>query len=271
MIAKKYFELINKEIDGVNSPDDTKQLKEYLAQHPEAEHFYQALTKLSKMLLQVHDVNPSPNLKKRIFNAIPWDKYAIKKQRRKSLKSLLPAPRFRLSFNYVYAFSAGLILGVIGYALLSHSLQKNARLDFSHLTGTLLVDESLNSLEPVERVSLDLPGTSGTFELKRGRGVIVAELRLNAHQQVENVLAFDQHDLAFAGFGHMTGGPVAVDADSGHVRLSYRGDQEYILVFNDKLSTPTPLNLKIFSAGILRYEKTFLTEEPEAGKSNRMN
>lgn len=258
MIEKKYIELINKEIDRVNLPKDSIKLKEYLRNNPEAQNLYDELVNLSKMLQQVDDVEPSPNLKKNILNSIQWGKNAVKRDR-SFLKSVIPSLQFKFNFNFVYAFSAGLIAGIIIYSL-SDKIHKSTSVDFSRLTGTFIIGESSEVFEPVEKLNISLSGIDGTFNLKSAKGLILAELYLKTQKPVEVVLEFDEQDLEFNGLRHLNSGGIQLNVSRDQLKLTHVGDHKYIFVFRDKTSAVQPLHFSIFSNGALVYEKTLYTE-----------
>ena len=46
MIDEKLIELMNSEIDGVNSAEESLELKKYVESHPEAQSYFEALHRL---------------------------------------------------------------------------------------------------------------------------------------------------------------------------------------------------------------------------------
>ncbi|MEK7749053.1 MAG: hypothetical protein AAB269_03230, partial [Bacteroidota bacterium] len=70
MIPDKYFELMNKEIDGTSTKAESAQLKKYLQQHSEARKMYQSLRSLTQRLYQVQLVEPPGYLQKTIANIV---------------------------------------------------------------------------------------------------------------------------------------------------------------------------------------------------------
>jgi hypothetical protein len=258
MVEKKYIELINKEIDGVNLPRDRIKLKEYLKNNPEAQNLYDDLVNLSNLLHQVDDAEPSPNLKKNILNSIPWEKQAVKPDRN-FLQSLIRSLQFRFNFNLIYAFSAGLIAGIIIYTL-SDKIQKSTPVDISRLTGTFIIGESSEVFEPVQKLNINLSGIDGTFNLKSAKGLMLAELYLRTQKQVEVVLEFDEQGLDFSGFRHLNKGGLQLNVSTDQLKLTHVGDHKYIFVFRNKTPALQPLHFNIFSDGALVYEKTLYTE-----------
>ena len=112
MIDEKYIELMNKEIDGLNTPQESAELKSYLKDEPEAQKQFNNLLDVSKSLEQLEEIEPSPELKKSIINSINWKKYSTKEKKR---RSFLGFTQLKFNVKYAYVFTCGLILGIIGF------------------------------------------------------------------------------------------------------------------------------------------------------------
>ena len=123
MIEQKYIEWIHKELDGLNTPQESEKLKTFLSNHPEAQDYYHHLLKMNESLQQIGIIEPSPNVKKSILNAIDWKKYSVND----SKNPFLQFSAFKqLNFKYATIFVFGLVLGMIGYGLLSDSIKKTS-------------------------------------------------------------------------------------------------------------------------------------------------
>jgi len=76
MITEKQIELIHREIDKLNSAEESRAFQEMLSVNPEVKELYDELHTLSGMLNSVQPVEPSPNLKKLVLNSIDAGRYA---------------------------------------------------------------------------------------------------------------------------------------------------------------------------------------------------
>ena len=70
MIEDRYVELINKEIDGTNSPGESAKLRRHLQAYPGADNYFRQLTSVYKALDKLPEAVPPPDLRKNVLNAI---------------------------------------------------------------------------------------------------------------------------------------------------------------------------------------------------------
>ncbi len=72
MIDERTVELIHREIDGLNTPEETSMLRSRLPEDPEAQELYEDLVKLGAILKTVAPAEPPGYLKTSILNTIPF-------------------------------------------------------------------------------------------------------------------------------------------------------------------------------------------------------
>jgi anti-sigma factor RsiW len=130
MIDDKYTELIHREIDGANSPQESAQLKAYLAAHPEAQRFHDELASMSNLLREVQPVEPPAPLQDIVMYRLP-NRYAAQ-PKTSLLATLREWFEVKINFKYAYVFAGGLTMGIVMYALL--------------LQTTLQMPEDLNKI-----------------------------------------------------------------------------------------------------------------------------
>lgn len=265
MIEKTYVDLINKEIDGVNSQEDSDKLKSYLAENPEAQDLYNDLLSVSSMLDKIDQIEPSPTLRRDILESLPQKKYATKEKKDplegtgNVLKSLLPFQTVKFNFRYAYAFSAGLILGITILFLFVDKIYQKTDLDISDLYGTMMHPGTSESLETADHAEINLDQVQGEIHLKYSEEIVLAELDLNTEREIEIVFEFDEHDISFNSFARLNNNENNLNIGKNRLRLSNIGDNKYIIIFHDKTESITPMNVKIFSSGDLLYERDIST------------
>jgi hypothetical protein len=69
-MEEKYVELMNREIDGLNSRAESAELEKYLHRNPEAGRYYRELLFVAGALNRVPEVEPPAGLKASILNSI---------------------------------------------------------------------------------------------------------------------------------------------------------------------------------------------------------
>lgn len=248
MIKKKYIELINRGIDGDLSGRESTRLQNLLAKNPEARKLHRDLDALSNVLHSVDDVEPSSHLKKHILNALPLNAHAPR-EKRSLLRSLRSTFEPRLSVKYAYVFSVGLIVGVIGYALIDRA----SLFDISDLYGTMGVPKSY---ENIGDIAVDLNGVHGTFNIKHSKDILLAEVNLSSQQEIEIAFEYNGKEISFDGFRQLRGMQNSVNISQNAVMLASIGENRCIILFHNGGASAAPMTFKIFSSGALLYERT---------------
>ena len=71
MTDEKLTELLNNEIDGLNTQSQSELVNKEIAANPESQAQFENLRSLSQILDQVEEVDPPESLKYTIMNSIP--------------------------------------------------------------------------------------------------------------------------------------------------------------------------------------------------------
>jgi hypothetical protein len=255
----RVLELINREIDGLNSPGESEELRGYLAHDHDATLLYEDLKRVSAILAGAEPIEPPRNLRANILNSIDPKRYA-EKRRLNPLAILLNYLPQRSSLRYALVFTFGIVLGVVIYGLLS-DLGKQGSVESTSLFGTMRLERASEALEPADNAEINLQNVQGSVSTKHGKGLVSIELALHSQQEVETVLQFDPQSLGFVGFQQLdyTGNPIDIGGNAVHVRNT--GNNKYLLFFNEKAQSPGSMDLKIFSSGSLVYEKALSTRK----------
>ena len=254
MIDSKTEDLINRDIDGVLSPQETNRLEEHLSTDPEAQNYYDEIVNLSQMLAQVEEVDPGPNLKKNILNSIPVQKYQNEENRERT--PLFSAWNSRPSYRLTLAFAFGLIIGFFTYSFVTDLPINNN----SDLIGTILLNGTDAKFKPADQAEITLPEINGTVSSQYAENVVLFRVDLTTDSEIEVVVEFDGNDLRFAGFRPQKYSAGQINVSSNELRLINNGLHKYILVFEDKSPTVSQFSVKIFADKLL-YEKNLTTRK----------
>lgn len=258
MIEEKYLGLINREIDHMISPRQSKKLRKYLKHKPDAQRYYDDLLVISKEFSQVKIVEPPQNLKKNIINALPVGKYT-KYERQNVFQRYFETLLFGNKPRYAYVFSAGLITGIIVILLVLGVLSKNNSIDFTNLYGTMGVNSSTPIFHPVENLDLDGVNLQGNIELSCSDNSVLINLSLKTSKDVNVVIEFNENEMNILEFkkSHNLGDKLKVDKYS--LQFTSIGENDYQIILGCKTATLSPFSLKIDSSGIMLFEHSFLS------------
>ncbi len=259
MIDDKYNELIQREIDGVNSRAQTRRLKSYMEGNPQAQKFYEDLLAMSVKLSKVQEIEPPRNLKINILNAIPSEKY-IKKARYPVFKLSLESLLFSKRVRYAYIFAAGLIIGGLGIGLLFTSFINQETVGVSNLSGTMMRDVTTVNFQTAEKFDISETDVSGHVELSYSKKAILLEITAKTELEIEARVEYNGNDLNFLGFKEINASMNNLSVLSNSIQFSCIGDNSYLIFWDRKTSHMSPLQLKLYSAGVMITERTILNE-----------
>jgi len=261
MIDEKYLELINKEIDGVNSPAESARLKAYLAQDAAAQRLYRSLEATANLLQRVKDdVKPPATLKPHVLRLIESRRGAIKARMNVKhevsslLHSLVRRPLHGFDFRFAYVFASGLVAGgLVLYLLIGQGARQDTLRD-QDLFGAMVSHSSAGRLATSDSAAFSFDGGHAVTILRGDATSLVVEVRLSSRESIDAALAYDESEFGFSTIRRTSGspeGPIAVGENVVH--LASHGESHYLITFARKTLQATPMTLKIFSSGTLLH------------------
>jgi len=258
MIADKYIELIHREIDGLNSPQEAAQLKDHLAANPAAQKLYDELVAISVMTREVKPVEPPAHLQNVIMNSLPANRYGAPSQTSwwAEWREWLEV---KFNFKYVYAFAGGLAVGVTLFVLASQTTLP--ALDSDKLSGTMIQRDRQSEFETIKSLEINHDGVTGKIEVKQSAEAVRAELALDSAQLIELTISFDEKQLGFTSLTMLeesaAGEAILIP---GVVQLAHVGRQSYAVVLMKKDTAASTLEFKIVRAGEVLDERAISVE-----------
>jgi len=256
MIEQAFIELMHKEIDGENSPEESKRLRKHLEENSEARSLFDEMIAFNQILKQVKDVSPPTDLKAGIMQSLsphPYPAYT-------SIKAF-GSLRSMFSFNYRYGFSfaAGLILGMVSLFFIFRSGFSDESTDFSHLLGTISPENSQN-LNVTKQEPFVLDEASGEVWIKQSRTFVMAEIVIQSRESIEMVIQYDSSELYFNGFFQRGDNPSRhFQMDKNRVRISTMGDNRYAILFHRNRRQMNDVTLKLYHTDKLIFEQSLVS------------
>jgi hypothetical protein len=253
MIDRKINDLINKEIDGSNSPEETARLKACLKNNVEGQREYDRLGNLAHMLSSVDAVDPPASMKARIMNSVERRRSAEPKKTsifEYLSRKLQPRAALRLG----YAFSIGLAVGVLMYTVYLNI--HNDVLGTSDASGTIGMGESPDKLESGDSFDVTLPQVRASVAVKYLRTIPLLNVHLSSVQNVTTDIAFDARTMRVRAVQQFNDPKSSITIRAGEVSISSNGSNEYSIFFAHEMPSTTPIRLSISASGALLYEKT---------------
>jgi len=257
MIEKKYFELINKEIDGTNSKAEIAKLKAYLSRNPEGRQLYEDLLKTANALRCVEEVEPPKHLKKHILNSLEFPQRSPKRKW-SILHQVIEKFRRRSTPRYAVVFVSGICVGILLFVLFSQPRGLGDQ-ETAQVSGTLALVPELLYFQALDSVAINLDEVTGTLRTFFSNDIVLAELRLQSNVSVRTEISFHSTDLTFSGFKKLAGGEESLDVGQNRIALTHLGTGRYFLSFMGQGTAEGPLEARIYTGNRLLYQKTLQT------------
>jgi hypothetical protein len=249
-----YIELMNKEIDGLITPQEKVDLQNYLSENPAAKKLYQELKHTVKVLTQLPQFEPSPNLKKRIINSLDFRQYK-KIEKGANLFSWL-SQRFQVSRpQLAYIFTFGLVIGFIIHLLFFTQPIDQKSLNLDDLTGTIGIIDSKEFIN-IRKIPLDFPDISGNIEIGKLANFIILTTTLFSQNQYKLVVEYNNLEASFIGMKPQKTPQFLVENIRNQLNISYYDNSDNTLVFRRSDGKKLTINLKI-----KMFDQTIWSEE----------
>jgi len=254
MIEKRYIELINGEIDGANTPEESSELRRYLETHPEARRYRDELLEIGRTFAEMKDLDPPRELR----GAILASTAARRRPRREGYlarirERLMPQARPR----YAFAFVTGVLVGFCAFALSSVVMLRSAPQRTDRLYGTLTTGREATDILSSECIPFDLPQLYGGACIEHSTAVVRANLDLSADEEIRVVFEYDDQ-VRFEGLRALDESEHTMHVEGNRAELTHLGESDYVLVFSDSRSSGSPLHLTITAADGLIFEKSIV-------------
>lgn len=250
MIGEREIELINREIDSVNSEDERLELNSRLGQDEEARILFEDLRRVQKILAAEPTFEPPAYLKRFILNSLP----AAQASRPRRSQRFPFSSRFRLVG--VGLAAAGFALGV----LVSLLLLRGAPDGPGRVYGTLASHGVSERLESGGRALFTLPTGSGSVSLRQSAERVLVELRLDSRDPVSVRLEYPDGSLAFNSFAGDPAGLDNIRPGRNSVTIDGTRSNPLMIVFDRPHNSQVPVTVSVLSSHSTLFGKTMVIE-----------
>lgn len=244
-ISDRDWELLQREVDGQNPPEDSAALRERFSREPELEDQYRALQEVGRTLEQVGLVEPPEGLAHDVMRQVR--QRALARPRGGALSVLFAGFMQRPALALASSLAVGVLAGVLVAGLVGQA--PAGRIDERWVAGSILPSGHLGELPLIDKTVLEAPGLQATVATRQGPGVVVAELAITSPQPVDVVVELDGQALQPRAYGTPTApavGSVVLEAD--RVRIRQAGPGRYLLTLEVLRPDPAPLRIRLDSA-----------------------
>lgn len=256
MISGKYSDLINRDIDGVITPSEQAELRQYLAGNAEARAYYNELVQVTAKLRSVKAVNPPADLKRSIMARIAGSRQQVHVAPQSEsywgmlTRWFVPSPATWMT--------AGAFAGALAVVLV-FSIFQNTDTPLTGQTGGSMLP--LESVEPkaIDRQEILVGSASVVIETQQIGADLVAVTQVAGATAVKVQFSFDQNDLLINGIENTSGGTVNFKKAGNTVAFECAGGQIVRVVFHNLTDADSQLRVAI-SQGDAESTGEFRTE-----------
>lgn len=247
MIDDKILDLMNREIDKVNTAKESSELNEYLGKDPEAKQHFQELVKMNILLEKIPAVDPPSDMKMNIMNSIDPHKYAQKADHPGFFQSLSEFLTVRPKLRMTATFAVGAAFGLALFAVSDKYIGADFPLDQSHLSGTIMLEKELAEFNVIASKAIETEYFNGTFELKRSGTDLLADIILNSKIPVKMTISFDNHHTVFKGFNQLAYTYSGVNITETDINWGHFGNNRFLINLEDIAIEESVVRLSILS------------------------
>jgi hypothetical protein len=275
-MEEKYVELMNREIDGLNSRKESAELQEYLRRNPEAERYYRELLFVAGVLDRVPDVEPPAELKASIMRAIFGEEAGVpaeageiratagaavtagagaRAERERRPASILDLFRIRWEPRFAYVLAACIGVGLFLFVLFWRVVPGRAPRELEGLYGSIVSSQEVGQLLAVQPVRFALLGTHGELHIRYEPKRILVALDLRSDSRIQVVFDYSK-DVSLESITALNKCEYNAKAGDGKFELTHSGDCRYVIVLQDGSGTHSPITLKVIRGDALLLEET---------------
>lgn len=249
MSKETYEELMWQDIDGTISPEDRERLQKYLNGDPEARELFEELSRFTRVLGDVEEVDPPSDLHESITRALSRIDRHETDGIVAAIRGFFGSTRHR---RLAFATAAGFIVGIIGYHFIGNELRRGAQLDPAYLYGT--VDFGTDNDGWLD-ISLD--GVNGTVKLRRDKSFVLSELDLTSDRPVRVEMLYPGESLfRYGGIERSDEKSNLVTIRSDGITLTNAGAGKYFLILEVLDKGSAPVIVRILSDENILWESS---------------
>jgi hypothetical protein len=257
MIDRKTISLINGEVDGVNSPEESAILGQTLAQSEEARNLLRDLKKLEIGFSSVSRLDPPASLKKSIMRSIEERRVPAKAPAHgfRLMDFLFPArPLPRLGFAFSGGVLAGVVLVVMYFTVVDHP-----SVDTRDVSGTIL--GSSEALQTAEDEAISSDGVQGKIVTEYSNSVSVLNADLVMQPDLIARFVFDPNSARLKGVSMANESRGALTQKEGSIEVAHGGGT--FRAFFTPSSVSQTVRFQVISAGNIVFARTLLLKKSE--------
>ncbi len=239
----EFERILQDELEGVATPEDSRRLREHLARNAGARERRRDVEAVFEALARVPEEDAPADLKEGVMAAIAagHEPAAAQSGQLEARKAALRGPH-RLA--WASPFLAGAVAGGLVIALVTGILGPRVRTDLP-VTGTMLPRPEEGAL--IDRQELRLAGGGVTLETRRSAGLVRLAFAATASHPLDLTFTFDAGALRVEGFRWNRDGDHQAELAAGRIRLRLTGADRGVALLAAAAAGDAPVRVTIRS------------------------
>jgi hypothetical protein len=239
--------LMNDQLDGVATPEDSERLSRALESGEEARSQYRKLGGVFSALSRLEMEEPAASLKQGVLRAIRASEQSSP-ARGRWLSSVQALVREWAGFRYGYSFAAGAALGVMAFAILTGNLMTRPGTDSRSFTGTMAPFSPEGVYRHIGSRDIKIRDGHVLAEALLGREGVMARITAEAPLGSNVVVSFDPADWSVVAVRQdPAGNEVMLGTGRLSIRMQRLGQSQYLLYLARKGPAGSPLRIAVDS------------------------
>lgn len=252
MKDKQLKNLIQKEIDGIISPEEKNTLQRLINESPEKKKQYEGQVSALPLLDAMSSVDPPSGIQKRIMNRLDLDLYPANKKKSRLLILDWTGSRKR---KRAYGFSLGLAgCAIVTIILLNPSILKIGE-DQGQLAGTIGVPGK-GYFKTVEQVPIQLPNLTGVMVSRKYQDNVRIDVQLRSSSPYSFLLQFDPESVTLRGHEPEAGPGISIEKAIDYIKISGLDENVFTFSFLQKAETAN-VTLTLMQRGAVLMKHTY--------------
>jgi hypothetical protein len=221
---EEYLNLIQAEIDGLNSDSDSARMRSLIAEHPELRTAFEELKAVKLAIESLGEIEPPATLRVSIMNAIPERAMEHSNTSEKAslwagIVSLVTSPK---PVSLAYAFSLGLIVAFVATSVL---IPPTTGSDIDQIAGTMGA-VSLSGFETIASFAIqeeEEGEEEGSVKVHQSRDMIIIEFTYFRGRPIVANIEYDEEFLDLTAT-RSEGDSNNLETRTGDGELNFSGD-----------------------------------------------
>lgn len=246
MTDEKLIELMNNEIDGLNTPSQSERVKKQMAADPESQAQFESLRSLSHILNQVEEVEPPESLKYTIMNSIPRYKYSAPQNSSSGFEFLRSLSKSIFTPRYAFSFAAGTAAGLLFFALYSGNFGVD-EIDPATVLGAIGGQNQEVAIVIADHAEFAFETISGSVTTSTSGSSIWTTISLVGKGEISVALFFRAEDLRLSEVYLVADSSLIMKSNLENILLVLSGPGEHTVSFDRLSANMSPIKVRIDS------------------------